>query len=84
MEAEGRAGFLGLSPLCPRKQPAHPTQPRLLSWRTDCREGHSQVALIHGVGVGLLFTRTPHCKQLSPLLYSGPPYSPLSSLHLSQ
>ena len=84
MEAEGRAGFLGLSPLCPREQPAHPAHPRLLSRRTDCREGHSQGALIHGEGVGLLFTRTPHCRQLSPLLYSGPPYSPLSSLHLPQ
>ena len=84
MEAEGRAGFQGLSPLCPREQPARPAHSRLLSRCTDCREGHSQGALIHGEGVGLLFTRTPHCRQLSLLLYSGPPYSPLSSLHLPQ
>lgn len=72
MEAERKAGFLGLSRLCPGEPPAHPAHHRMLSRRTDCREGHrlhgraQPGSLTHRAGVGLLFTRTPPLQAAQP------------------
>ena len=84
VEEEGKAGFLGLSQLCPREPPARPAHPRMPSGHTDCTEGHSQGCSPLGWGWDCSSLGRPHCRQISPLPYSGPPYSPLSSLHPPQ